>query len=756
MLETNKKVIKKVNGLPATGDSNHFYYNTVDGKYYAWNSVTNAFEKITNDGNTTLPVYSKEYHVDPINGLDTNDGSDNFPFKTLAKANSVANNSGVQIVLHPGTYAESVTFAQQNLTIVSAQGTQGGEVFINGTITSNNTASSKRIYGVRIANLVKNGAGGLYLDHSAVTTTLDSNSGYLEVVNSDIQNATSSIDGGQATFSESKIGNTTVSNANTLLVVKNSDAFLTGGGIATITYNTGTIYSFDDVRGGNLVKNGTVLTLEQAALAGGASAATAKIYDTASFMKLAMLNPDTNASPTKFVTYNETTKRLEISNSPTGGSTVTVTNTKSGSKIADVNINGTAFPINETNTTLTNALTSNSTRERIGTYTNEAGAIVDMYASKGFDILTTTQSVPTATGNTTNLNTVFKGTDGAIYAVDANGDSIKLQGANDFCSTVFVNDLPASATIFSLDNPPLVNDDALKNLDCAIYVVVSADPLKDGQTWNSNGTVYDTYIVPPATEWNLAGTLVDAGSNKNGAIYRRGNVGISNFDNFVPVTPIDITTQGQVNATAYISVDGVNNGNQVVVNLGTRRGTGTFGNGSNKGWQIGARSDSWNQGGTQEANLMFLSFWNGVNFTQLAKFAPNGNVCLGASAYNFIPQFTLDVQGTARILTTPTITTATRMLVKDPTTGQVSEQNIPTGGSGSVESGQTDEFVATANQTTFTLTATPKGNVFAFRNGARLPKNAITISGTTATYVPANNDGNTLLVGNRITFDYIK
>jgi hypothetical protein len=75
---------------------------------------------------------------------------------------------------------------------------------------------------------------------------------------------------------------------------------------------------------------------------------------------------------------------------------------------------------------------------------------------------------------------------------------------------------------------------------------------------------------------------------------------------------------------------------------------------------------------------------------------------------------------------------------------------------GSAELGQTDEFVATANQTVFTLTATPKGNVFAFRNGARLPKNAITISGTTATYVPANNDGNTLLVGNRITFDYIK
>jgi hypothetical protein len=317
---------------------------------------------------------------------------------------------------------------------------------------------------------------------------------------------------------------------------------------------------------------------------------------------------------------------------------------------------------------------------------------------------------------------------------------------------VYVNAAtPSTATIFDLENPPATNDDSLKNQTNAIYIGT------DGSTWTSNGTTYSTYVTPPATEWNLAGTLTDAGSNKNGAIYRRGFVGISNFDNFVPVAPIDVTTQGQVNATAYISVDGVNNGNQVVVNLGTKRGTGTFGNGTNKGWQIGARSDAWNQGGTQEANLMFLSFWSGSGFTQLAKFAPNGNVCLGSSAYNFIPQFTLDVQGTARILTTPTITTATRMLVKDPITNQVCEQLLPTsGGSGSVESGQTDEFVATANQTVFTLTSTPKGNVFAFRNGARLPKNAFTISGTTATYVPANNDGNNLLVGNRITFDYIK
>jgi hypothetical protein len=68
----------------------------------------------------------------------------------------------------------------------------------------------------------------------------------------------------------------------------------------------------------------------------------------------------------------------------------------------------------------------------------------------------------------------------------------------------------------------------------------------------------------------------------------------------------------------------------------------------------------------------------------------------------------------------------------------------------------THQVTATANQTSFTLPNTPKDAiVWAFRNGARLPRTAMTVSGSTATYVPANNDGNTLLVGDRIQFDYI-
>jgi hypothetical protein len=66
------------------------------------------------------------------------------------------------------------------------------------------------------------------------------------------------------------------------------------------------------------------------------------------------------------------------------------------------------------------------------------------------------------------------------------------------------------------------------------------------------------------------------------------------------------------------------------------------------------------------------------------------------------------------------------------------------------------EVTATAGQTSFPLPNTPKSAiVWAYRNGARLPKLAVTVSGSTATYVPSANNNNALFAGDRITFDYI-
>lgn len=49
--------------------------------------------------------------------------------------------------------------------------------------------------------------------------------------------------------------------------------------------------------------------------------------------------------------------------------------------------------------------------------------------SAPLDVLSTVQPTPTASGNTTNLNTIFKDANGDTWAVDKNGDAIKVSSA---------------------------------------------------------------------------------------------------------------------------------------------------------------------------------------------------------------------------------------------------------------------------------------------------------------------------------------
>ena len=67
-----------------------------------------------------------------------------------------------------------------------------------------------------------------------------------------------------------------------------------------------------------------------------------------------------------------------------------------------------------------------------------------------------------------------------------------------------------------------------------------------------------------------------------------------------------------------------------------------------------------------------------------------------------------------------------------------------------------DEFSATVSQTSFTLTQTASTNskVKMYINGVRISNTAYSVSGTTLTYVPANNGAYSISVSDRIQFDY--
>jgi hypothetical protein len=68
----------------------------------------------------------------------------------------------------------------------------------------------------------------------------------------------------------------------------------------------------------------------------------------------------------------------------------------------------------------------------------------------------------------------------------------------------------------------------------------------------------------------------------------------------------------------------------------------------------------------------------------------------------------------------------------------------------------TDQPAVSTNQTTFTLSyAPPSSNkIWMFINGVRTNNNAYSVSGTTVTYIPANNGGYVITSSDRIQFDY--
>lgn len=64
-------------------------------------------------------------------------------------------------------------------------------------------------------------------------------------------------------------------------------------------------------------------------------------------------------------------------------------------------------------------------------------------------------------------------------------------------------------------------------------------------------------------------------------------------------------------------------------------------------------------------------------------------------------------------------------------------------------------FPSSTNQTVFATTKAPMGNISFFINGVRIPKDAITVSGSTITYLPGLNGGYQTLLSDRINIEYL-
>jgi len=158
-------------------------------------------------------------------------------------------------------------------------------------------------------------------------------------------------------------------------------------------------------------------------------------------------------------------------------------------------------------------------------------------------------------------------------AIDGTGtkyptvDAVNAGLPVNYSKIVYVNATsPITATIFDTENPPVTNDNLLKNDVTNLYIGT------DASTWVYNSTTYVTKTVTAtSSNFYLAGTTTDAGNTKTGHISRTGN----------------ITTTGKLGASgtsyfatnstdkAYIGTSTLNPDTAKFVVAGTVSGTGS-------------------------------------------------------------------------------------------------------------------------------------------------------------------------------------
>jgi len=147
-------------------------------------SIGNFRTGINNLSNTSYRIL----YVNNNNGDDNNSGYVlNKPKKTIQNClNNGISNTGINIIITPDTYTETLTISQNNITLSSICYEKGGVVNLTGTINITATSSSVRISGLTMTTVNITGNCNVYFDNVKINTLNKSGTGYLEINNSAI------------------------------------------------------------------------------------------------------------------------------------------------------------------------------------------------------------------------------------------------------------------------------------------------------------------------------------------------------------------------------------------------------------------------------------------------------------------------------------------------------------------------------------------------------------------------------------------
>lgn len=311
-LPTALNVLTDVQPTPtATGNTTNLNSTFKDAAGNTW--IVDSNGDAVQAGNAPFKNLN-EFHVDPNGSDTTGDGSQEKPFLTITKALTIAD-QGDQVIVHAGVYTENITISKPNVSLVGAEGDYASLTQINGSVTITANGTSNRIADCTINSAIDSGTAGLYLNNVTIKSTVVSSGGYVEIKNSSIQDGTITKSGGSILIENSKIDNVNITGAGTAAVIR--DTFQDPA--TTVNFGAGTIYGIFNLQSGEVVVDAAAIPLETAALGQGLTAEMAKEAETSDFMKLGMLRPDTEAAPTKYVTWDEATGRLEVSPAPSGG-----------------------------------------------------------------------------------------------------------------------------------------------------------------------------------------------------------------------------------------------------------------------------------------------------------------------------------------------------------------------------------------------------------------------------------------------------
>jgi hypothetical protein len=254
---------------------------------YTINALTASFAL-----DVSSSIYSRELHVSQQSGNDSGSGTLLKPFATITKALATAQ-SGNQIVIHPGTYTETVTVSgsANNITLTAANSEIGGIVNIAGIFNMNQNTSSVRVVGLTVQGINISGSSSVYLKDSAFTTSgiVKTGGGYLEIdrVSCEYPAPLTVTGAGSVTVTNSKLGVVTVNNASATVNIRGNTLLVTPTcTLGTMLIDGGVVYSLTDTTGAVFSGPNSVVLVKDAMLLTPSSTNARMTLSTGSFVSI--------------------------------------------------------------------------------------------------------------------------------------------------------------------------------------------------------------------------------------------------------------------------------------------------------------------------------------------------------------------------------------------------------------------------------------------------------------------------------------